>query len=152
MLDVSELSGLRFAAGLPPQTLAELAGLASIQTFAQKRVVFREGDRCPDIFLLQSGRVALDMHVSGRGPVRILTVGEGELLGWSALLGDGPMTATATTLEATRLVVIPGATLGALCEANHEVGYRMMQQMARAMAQRLVATRLQFLDLFSIDR
>jgi CRP-like cAMP-binding protein len=62
------------------------------------------------------------------------------------------MTATATTQEATRLVVIPGATLGALCESNHEIGYRVMQQMARALAQRLVATRLQLLDLFSIGR
>ena len=152
MLDAAQLSGLHFAAGLPPQTLAELAGMASIQSFAPQRVVFREGDRCADIFLLRSGRVALDMHVPGRGPVRVLTVGEGELLGWSAVLGDGPMTATATTQEATRLVVIPGATLGALCESNHEIGYRVMQQMARALAQRLVATRLQLLDLFSIGR
>ncbi len=152
MLDVAELSGLRFAAGLPPQTLAELAGVASVQTFAPGRVVFREGDRCPEIFLVESGRVALDMHVPGRGPVRILTVGAGELLGWSALLADGPMTATATTLEATRLVVLPGAKLGAMCETNHEIGYRVMQQMARALAQRLVATRLQLLDLFLIGR
>ena len=67
MLDAAQLSGLHFAAGLPPQTLAELAGMASIQSFAPQRVVFREGDRCADIFLLRSGRVALDMHVPGRG-------------------------------------------------------------------------------------
>jgi CRP-like cAMP-binding protein len=104
------------------------------------------------MFLVESGHVALDMHVPGRGPVRILTVGEGELLGWSALLQDGPMTCAATALESTRLIAIPGAGLAALCEANQEIGYRVMRQMARALAQRLVATRLQLLDLFLISR
>ncbi|MGE5193996.1 MAG: Crp/Fnr family transcriptional regulator [Deltaproteobacteria bacterium] len=152
MVDVALLGGLRFAAGLPPQTLAELAAMASVQTFAPQSVIFREGDMCPDIFLIESGHVALDMHVPGRGPVRILTVGAGEFLGWSALLNDGPMTCIATALDTIRLVAIPGAKLGALCEANHEIGFRVMQQMARALAQRLVATRLQLLDLFLVGR
>jgi CRP-like cAMP-binding protein len=152
MSDAGALGGLRFAAGLPPQTLVELAGIATDQVFAARSVIFREGARCPDVFIVQTGNVALDMHVPGRGAVRILTVGEGELLGWSALLGDGHMSATATALDDTRLVAISGVKLRKLCESNHDVGWHVMQQMAQALSQRLVATRLQLLDLFAVNQ
>lgn len=149
MFDAKQLSRLRFAADLPPQILIELAALAGERAVPAKSVIFREGEVCHDLYVVQKGVVALDMHVPGRGAVRILTVGEGELLGWSALLGEGCMTATATALDDTRLVVISGAKLRELCETNHEVGIRVMQQMATALSQRLVATRLQLLDLFA---
>lgn len=149
--DAGQLGRLRFAADLPPQTLVEVAALASERVVSAKSVIFREGEICPDLYVVQKGVVALDMHVPGRGAVRILTVGEGELLGWSALLGEGRMTATATALDDTRLAVISGAKLRGLCETNHEVGVRVMQQMATALSQRLVATRLQLLDLFACN-
>ena len=152
MLDAGRLGGLRFAAGLPPPVLAELAALAVPRTFGPRAIIFREGTACEEVYLVESGHVALDMNVPGRGLIRILTVGEGELLGWSALLGDGVMTATATALEETKLVVLPGAALRDLCQRNHEIGFRIMQQVARALSQRLVATRLQLLDLFADNK
>jgi CRP/FNR family transcriptional regulator, cyclic AMP receptor protein len=152
MFDAGALGELRFAAGLPPQTLVELARIATDQVVAPNSVIFREGAVCPDVFIVQAGHVALEMHVPGRGAVRILTVGAGELLGWSALLGEGHMTASATALDNTRLVVISGARLRELCETNHAIGVRVMQQVATALSQRLVATRLQLLDLFALDR
>jgi CRP-like cAMP-binding protein len=151
MFDAGALGGLRFAAGLPPAVLAELAGVAREQVIAARSVIFAENAICPDVFIVQTGHVALDMHVPGRGAVRILTVGEGELLGWSAILGDGQMTATATAIDETRLVVISGTRLRELCETNHEIGRHVMQQVAKALSQRLVATRLQLLDLFAVN-
>jgi CRP-like cAMP-binding protein len=138
-----------FVVGLAPHILAELAGLVSLREFGAGDVIFREGANCNDLFLIAMGLVALDVQVPGRGPVRILTIGQGELLGWSAMLGTGPMTATATVLEPTSAFAISGTTIRALCEQNHEVGYRIMQQTAATLAQRLTATRLQMLDLFA---
>jgi len=70
------------------------------------------------------------------------------MLGWSALFADGQMTATATVLEATCTIAFPGRMLRELCDHNHELGYRIMRQAALALSQRLLATRLQLLDLF----
>lgn len=149
MCDPKLLKTLRTTAGMPDEMLSELASLATVCTFPAGTVVFREGAICPDLYLVQSGFVALDMFVPGRGAVRVFSVGEGELLGWSPLLADGKMTATATVVEPLSAVVIPGKPLRALCERNHDIGYRMMQQVALALSQRLVATRLQLLDLFA---
>jgi CRP-like cAMP-binding protein len=138
-----------FVVGLPPHILAELAVLVARREFSPGTVIFREGDECDELFLVGAGLVALDIRMPGRGPVRILTIGQGELLGWSSILGKGPMTATATALEPTAAYAIPGTSLRSLCERNFEVGYRIMQQTALTLAQRLTATRLQMLDLFA---
>lgn len=151
MCDAGLLTNLRFAARLPPETVADLARISTVKTFAAKKVLFREGAISNELFLVQSGHVALDMHVPGRGAVRILSVGEGELLGWSALLGEGPMTATATAIENTVVVAIEGAKLRELCARNHEAGFQVMRQVVAALSQRLLATRLQLLDLFAVN-
>ncbi|MBS0262451.1 MAG: cyclic nucleotide-binding domain-containing protein [Planctomycetes bacterium] len=138
-----------FVVGLAPHILAELAALVARREFAPGEVIFREGSECDDLFLISHGHVAIDVQVPGRGPVRILTLGQGELLGWSALLGSGPMTATATVVEPTTAFSIPGKRIRSVCERNHEVGYRIMQQTALTLAHRLTATRVQMLDLFA---
>lgn len=142
------LENIRFAAGLPPLVLKQLQSLAARRTFAKGEVVFREGEHCDNVYLVASGTVALDMHVHECGAVRLLTVGAGELLGWTPLFGSDSMTATATALEVTCALEFPGAQLRELCESNHEIGYRLMRQAALALSHRLVATRLQLLDIY----
>lgn len=149
MIDVALLGEMSFAKGLPPRTLEALATMATLETVPGWGVLFREGSQCHDLFLVQSGFFALDMHVPARGHVTILTVGPGELLGWSALLGAGLMTATATAVEESRVITLPGDQLRMLCQVDHEFGNSLMRHLAVALSQRLLATRLQLLDLFA---
>src|SRR5262249_37939078 len=72
---VSPAAGLEhhgFVRGLPPQVLAELAALAGRREFTAGTVIFREGTACDELYLIDSGLVALDVHFTGRGSVRIL--------------------------------------------------------------------------------
>lgn len=142
------LGQLRFTATLPPRALEQLAGLAELRGFPAGTTLFGEGSRNPHLYLVAVGSVALDMRVPARGATRLLTVGPGELLAWSALLGGGPMTSSATALEDTQVVAFDGRRLAALCEADAEVGFQVMRRVAIGLSERLVATRLQLLDLF----
>jgi CRP-like cAMP-binding protein len=146
---VQLLRHLRFTAGLLPRVIEQLASLAQVVDVPAGNVIFREGAEARDVFIVASGRIALEMNVSGRGAVRILTLGDGDLLGWSALLGGLHMTASAIALEPSRLVALPGRRLRELCEADHELGYHVMRQLAAALSRRLVGTRVQLLDLFA---
>jgi CRP/FNR family transcriptional regulator, cyclic AMP receptor protein len=69
--------------GMSIDHLAMLAGSASDVAFPAGHRLFEEGGNASHFWLLQSGSVALDLHVPGQGRVRIDTVGLGELLGWS---------------------------------------------------------------------
>jgi hypothetical protein len=59
------------------------------------------------------------------------------------------MTTSAVAQEDTQVIAICAADLLALCESDPVFGYQLMQRVALALANRLVATRLQLLDLFA---
>ncbi|MBI3861088.1 MAG: Crp/Fnr family transcriptional regulator [Planctomycetia bacterium] len=149
MIDVALLSELSFAKGLPPRALESLATMAGLQTVAGGEVLFREGALCQDLYLVQTGLFTLDSQISAEGRVTILEVGPGELLAWSALLGEGSMTATATAIEESRIIVLPGDKLRTLCHVDHDFGYSLMRHLAIALSKRLLATRLHLLGSFA---
>jgi CRP-like cAMP-binding protein len=142
------LGELRFFQGLPAGTLELLGSLAEGREVPGRGVVFREGEPSTFVHVVVAGRVALEINVPGRGAVAIHTIGPGELLGWSPLLGPGPMTATARAVVPSRLVSLHAPQLLALCEHNPALGLELMRRTARALAQRLGATRLQLLDVY----
>ena len=142
------LQELQFSAELPASVLEPLAAKSSLHRIAAGKVLFREGSENANLYLVRSGRIAIEMNVPGRGAVRILTLGPGEVVGWSALLGQGNMTATALAVDDAELIAAAAEELRALSEANHDFGYHLMQRMASALSRRLLATRLQLLDLF----
>lgn len=141
---------LHFTASLSlsPSTLDQLAAASVVQQFPAGTVLFREGTENHRLYVLVYGSVALDMHVLGRGDVRILSLGPGDVLAWSALIGEGRMTATALALADTQVIATSAQKLRELCEADHEFGFHLMRGMATALSKRLLATRLQLLDLF----
>ena len=143
-----QLATLQFTAGLPEGVRDALADIADERTFAAGEYLCREGESTPELFLIASGHVGLDMLVPGRGQVRVLTLGPGEILAWSAVVGNHGATATGVATEETRVLVFLDDTLLTLCQTNHDVGYLVMRELAKAISRRLVATRLQSLDLF----
>jgi len=145
------LEGLQFSAAMPADVLEKLADKSTLGSLMAGEVLFREGSENRNLYFVHSGRLALEMNVPGRGAVRILTIGPGEMVGWSALLGQGTMTASAVALEESELVAAPADKLSELSESNPEFGYHLMLHMAAALSKRLVATRLQLLDLFAAE-
>lgn len=143
------LAQLRFSAALPAEAVEHLAAAATLRGFPAGSELFRENSQNNELMIISIGRVALDMHVPGRGSVRILTLGPGDVVAWSALLAGGRMTTSATALEDTQVVSIAADAILAVCEANHSFGYHLMRRIAGSLGERLLATRLQLLDIFS---
>jgi CRP-like cAMP-binding protein len=152
MVDESAIAELlaetAFASHFSPHVVQALANLAEETLLPAGAYLFREGEVHPRLYLVCTGRLGLDMHVPGRGSVRILTLEGGDLAAWSALLGEGRMTASAMALESSRLLGFDGPGLQAACQADPQLGYEIMHGLAKALARRLVATRLQLLDLY----
>ncbi len=146
---IQVLQQLRFSETLPDHVLERVAAAASLRGFPADTILFREGGQNDQLMVVSVGSVALDMNVPGRGEVRIMSLGPGNVVAWSALLGGGRMTASAVALEDTQVVQIPAADLLAICDTDALFGYHLMRRVATALAERLVATRLQLLDLFA---
>ena len=142
------LRELHFSAPLSDATAEKLATLLSPCDFPAGATLFEEGAVNPWLYLIVAGEIGLEMCMPARGCTRILTLGPGDLLAWSSLLGEGRMTATAVTLSPAKLLAASAPEIGALCHADREFGFELMRGVAQALSKRLVATRLQLLDLY----
>lgn len=142
------LGSLAFAQGLQPADLERLAEIAKPVEWQPGQTVFREGDRDDFLYLVVEGHVALEISVPPRGRVRILTVGPGEVFGWSGVFDQKPKTARAAAVEPTRALGVDAARLRALSEADCRFGYWLARRLLEVTSQRLQATRLQLLDVF----
>lgn len=153
MSDSREVTSCHFErSALGPQLSAEacrqLASLATRRRLAPGEVLFTEGAENHDVFVLLEGEIDLSMTVPGRGAVRVLSLGEGDVVAWSALLGDGVMTCGARARVASEILVLPAQMLRTVLEHAPALGYEFMRALASTLARRLTATRLQLLDLF----
>ncbi len=146
----AELQSIPWFQKLSSEHFDHLAGLAKLREAAAGEILFREGDKEDYIYIVLRGRVALEIFVPGRGRVRVSTADPMDVLGWSSVT---PVVrqrlATAVAVLPSRLAAFEGAQLRALCEADHDFGYLLMQRMANVIAGRLMTTRLQLLDMFA---
>jgi CRP-like cAMP-binding protein len=132
--------------------LERVINLATEHHWPAGQTIFREGERDGQLYIVLEGRVALELHVPTRGRVTILTVGPGEMFGWSAAVaGLQKKTAGARTAQATWAVGLDSAALAAACEADHDLGFHVYRWLANVIAGRLTATRLQLLDMYAVD-
>lgn len=145
---IEALRDVRFLHDLDNEHLHRIAEVTRMRDVEPGQILFREGDVPQDVYLVVSGNVALDISTPGGGSRRIMAVGPGEILGWSALLEQTQMTATATTLNAVKVAEINTGQLLDICKHNPRFGYELLRRTSLALAARLSATRLQLLDTF----
>ena len=62
-----------------------MGGCASNVRFEPGTFIFHEGEDADRFYLIREGKVALQICSDRRGPINILTLGEGDILGWSWL-------------------------------------------------------------------
>ncbi len=146
---IAALSASWFGAGLSPEAVARLAGIAEMRDIEIDTDLTREGQITESFGIVLSGRVALRMLVPERGMVTILTVEPGDVVGWSAIVPPHRGTANAVAIEPVRLLELPGERLRALLRSDHALAASVYPRVLQAVSRRLSATRLQLLDLFA---
>jgi CRP/FNR family cyclic AMP-dependent transcriptional regulator len=143
------IAGQRFFKGLDPQYVKLITDCAVNMRFNGGDFVFRAGDEADRFYLIRDGRIALEEEFPGRGPVLIQTIDAGEVFGWSWLFPPYRRHYSARALGLMRVLAFDGACLRAKCESDHDLGYDLMKRFAYIVVQRLQATRLQMLDIYS---
>src|SRR5271165_2957840 len=98
--------------------------------FRAGEVLFREGERGEEMYVIQSGVVQILKHV-GDADRPLATLGRGEFVGEMALLNDKPRTATAIVLEEAQCLVIDKATLEHMIAHSTEIAMRLVKKLAR---------------------
>ncbi|HSN68600.1 MAG TPA: cyclic nucleotide-binding domain-containing protein [Thermoanaerobaculia bacterium] len=136
-------------ASLSPKARGKILAVALPVTFEEGQQIFREGDRAINLYVLTRGRIALEAHTPPHGTKIFATAEPGEWFSWSALIGPRLETATARALEPSAALAIKGGVLLDLCLEDPELGFEVYRMLADVIAERLIASRLQMLDVFA---
>ena len=139
-----------FFAGFEPRYMQLITGCASNVRFPVGATIFREGELASTFYIIRQGKVALEAAAAQRGSLVILTIEDGEVLGWSWLFPPYRWHFNARALEETRAIALDGICLREKGEADHDFGYELVKRVALIMMERLQATRLQALDIYNV--
>ncbi len=146
------LSEHPFLKGLKPEYLQLITGCASNVRFEAGQYLFHEDEEANWFYIIRQGKVAVEAFAAERGSLIIDTVEEGEVLGWSWLIPPYNWHFDARAVELTRAIALDGKCLRTKCEQDHSLGYELLKQFAHVIEQRLEATRIRLLDIYSAGK
>jgi len=142
------LSEHPFLVDLPEQHAETVAGCISNARFEAGDVIFHEGEEANHFYLIREGKVALQIHSPRRGPLTILTLGNGEILGWSWLFPPYHWKFSAQAIQPTRAFAVDGRCLREKAERDPALGYELLKRFSHVVEERLEVMRLQLLNVY----
>jgi CRP-like cAMP-binding protein len=145
---LQELQKHPFVAEFRREHIHTLASLAKQEHFDAGQVIFREGDAHSVFYLLGEGMVALELEVPGH-VLRVQTLYAGDELDWSAVLPQTGKHFQARALVPVTALAFEGERLLADFKRDPEFGLAFMLRLMGVVSERLRATELQLVDMYS---
>jgi CRP-like cAMP-binding protein len=147
------LGNSELADGLSPEQLAQLADIGDVRSYGPGDLICDEHERTDELYLVETGTVEVWLDPSSIGdagePRKIAALQGGQTCGELALLDGGVRSAQVRAgSQGVKVLAFSRNELLALCEADTAIGYRLMRNLAGALALRL---RLQDMRLYSSE-
>src|SRR4051794_17963237 len=97
-------------------------------------VLFREGEPGKEMFVLQSGKIAISKKV--RDVEKVLAIlGPGEFFGEMAIISNKPRNASAFVQDDAKMLVIDPKTFEGMIRGNSEIAVRMIKKLAERLSE-----------------
>ena len=145
----ARLAAHPFFAALTDEQRAALAEDGAAVSFSAGERLFEEGGVADRFWLIEAGRVALDLRIPGRGDQIIETLAPGTVLGWSWLQPPYRWHFGAVARTATTAIEFEAPAVRRRCDADPAFGYAALRLFTPVITERLQATRLRLLDLYA---
>lgn len=140
-----------FCAEFSEATVDFLSGCTKNVRFAPGQYLFKEDTEADQLYLLRGGEVALESNLPGKGPVKVETLTEGGVLGWSVLFAPHRWHVDCRALEPTLAFAVDGACLRGKLEKDPVFAYAITRQLLWEVHKRLERARLQQLDVYKAE-
>ncbi len=137
---------------LTPSQLEQVAAHCSEITPQNGEIIFEENSTSDELYIIASGTVEILVNPAlvqstptgqSPGPAVIATIRRGQTFGEVALVDQGLRSASARcAAKKTRLLIIPSNQLIELCDADSDLGYRLMRNIAADLAFKIRGTDL----------
>ena len=145
MVSPEQLRKVYLIEPLSDDMIERLSSIATVRSFEDREVVFREGQEAERFYMLLSGKILLEVEASETIMIALGSIKPGYSFGWSALLPGSVYTACAMCVEPSEVISVPGQSLLRLLEEDHRMGYLVMEGVVRILKRRLERRTNQFL-------
>lgn len=126
--------------GLPEDEVARVLALGSRRRLSSGEVLFDLGGAADNLFVVESGCLALTLPMKLRGRDQDVLIEEttpGQALGWSALVPPHRFTLRAAAAIDSEVLALPRSALVDHFAAHPAVGYAVSRNVAAVVGQRL---------------
>ena len=145
----ARLAAHPFLTGLRPEHVETLSSYCMATEFEAGQKIFSAGEIANRFYLVEDGRVSLEVHSPEGAPLHVETVGPGGVLGWSWLFAPYTWHFDARALEPVRAIFLYGTRLREHCEEEPEFGYQLLRRVAELATQRLTAVQKRLVEASS---
>lgn len=128
---------------MPPGVPEALAAIGKVGDHEEGAVLVRAGAPCPALGVIVSGRIAIRPPIPGLGRRTILTLEDGDIFGWSAVLAGSTATSDAVAVAPTRVILFERGALTAALEADPRLAAAVYE---RVLSDNLIVPRVPDLD------
>ncbi len=133
--------------GLSEDQIATVLELSEQETLPSGTTVFHQGDEAERLYIVDSGRVAINTSIQDGKWAPVCIVSAGGIFGWSCLVPPFQLTASATTFEDTTVTRFEGEALRELFSREPAIGYMMIQNVGGLISSRLKNARLELIGV-----
>lgn len=147
MVPVGILKEFAFFKEFNDDQLQKLSVLAEEETFLAGAHMYKKGDIAKSLYLIKEGKIVLyiDNYIGPHKPPLQVTVDmitQGEATGWSAVVEPFTYTLSALCIDDTKAIDFNRVGLFKLMQEDSSLGFKIMQAVAKMIANGLTHTRI----------
>lgn len=130
------------------EELKDIAELAEIEEFEQDDLIFKEWDRAEKIYMIEEGRVSIEITIHPGKAIPVYTLSNGRFFGYPSLLRTRRFTTNARCLDKAKVVsIVADELVEKVFKKDCRRAYLIMARMAELIAKKLSETRMQLLSI-----
>ncbi len=131
--------------------LKRMATAASEVEFVTDEIIYNPGEVGRAVYIVTTGEVVIEMDAAGQGLVNVLTIGPGELFGWSSLFPTERKNARARATRPTKAIALDAEILRNEWQKDHTLEHAIIQRTAQIMVERIKLTRQRLVDALATE-
>jgi len=131
---------------LPDDLLGRMLPFIHLRIFSEGSVIFNAGDPAQNFDMPQKGELLLEVEVSETVNISLGSVKPGYAFGWSSLFPGGAHRSSAVCVEPCEVMSILGEEFKRILDADHTIGHRVMEEIARIFKSRMERRTEQFVN------
>lgn len=138
-----------FFKGLDPDILGFLEQHAAPRALVSEEVLFVHGAQADAFYLVQSGRIKVEVAAITGLPLALQTLEPGAVLGWSWLIPPYRWHFQARADTPSEVLVFDGQAVRQRCEQDPAFGYALLKRFSSLMSERMEHARRTMMEAWT---